>query len=265
MDTRNNVKEVENIEKSLVQKCITQENQGNSEIMRDVAHNLNNILAPVIGLVDIIKMDTPAESHSFKQLEIVSQAAKRAKELVARILRSRSNGTHHEQTRGVRALIHEILALLRLSLPPNITIHHDNDVRSDMVKAEPIEIYQVIMNVLSNALYAMKQSGGLLTVGLTNLYIEGGIESNHPNLKTGYYLKLLVKDTGCGMKPETMKRVFDPLFTTKNETEGSGLGLTITRKLILESNGDITIESEEGNGTTVCIYWPLAEMTNGKV
>jgi signal transduction histidine kinase len=244
---------------------MTHDYQAKDEIMRDVAHNLNSILAPIIGLVDIVKMDTPTDSHSFKQLEIVSQAAKRAKELVARILRSRSNGTHHEQTRGVRALIHEILDLLRLSLPPNITIEQDNDVRSDIVKAEPIEIYQVIMNVLSNALYAMRQAGGVLTVSLTNLYIEGGIESNHPNLKSGYYLKLNVKDTGCGMRPETVKRVFDPSFTTKREVEGSGLGLAITRKLILKNDGDITITSEEGNGTTVCIYWPLAEITNGKV
>ena len=264
MDTPNNTKVVDKIGKSLNKNDITNNYHTKDEIMRDVAHNLNNILAPIIGMVDIVKMDIPAESQSFKQLEIVAQAAKRAKELVARILRSRSNGTHHEQTRGVRALIHEILDLLRLSLPANITIQHDNDVRSDIVKAESIEIYQVIMNVLSNALYAMEQSGGVLTVGLTNLYIEGGIESNHPNLKTGYYLKLLVKDTGCGMKPEAVKRAFDPLFTTKKEADGSGLGLTITRKLIHESNGDITIASEEGNGTTVCIYWPLAEMTNGK-
>jgi signal transduction histidine kinase len=263
LNNQNNVKTVEKTEETGNYGDKSRYNLGKNETMRDVAHNLNNILAPIIGLVEVVKLETPADSLSFKQLEIVSQAAKRAKELVARILRSRSTSKHHEQTRGVRALIHEILDLLRLSLPPNITIQHQNDVRSDFVKAESIEIYQVVINVIYNALYAMRQSGGVLTVGLSNLYIEGGADSNHPNLETGYYLKLLVKDTGCGMRPATVNKVFDPSFTTKQEGEGTGLGLTITRKIILANNGDITIESEEGNGTTVCIYWPLAELTNG--
>jgi len=234
-----------------------------TETMRDIAHNLGNVMAPIIELVDSIKAETPEDSKSFKQLEIVSQAAKRAKEIVARILRSRSTEKHHEQTRGVRALILEILDLLRPSLPPNITIQHYYDVRSDMVTAEAIEIYQVIMNVLSNALYAMRFSGGVLTVRLTNLFIEGGSSSRHPNLESGYYLKMLVKDTGCGIKPAELHHVFDPFFSTKQEGEGAGLGLTIARKLILGNNGDITIDSEEGSGTTVCIYWPLAEPAAG--
>ncbi|MFH1755014.1 MAG: ATP-binding protein [Candidatus Latescibacterota bacterium] len=232
-------------------------------IMRDAAHNLNNILVPVIGLVDVMKMDMPENSHSYKQMEIVSQAAKRAKELVARILRSTSLRTHHEQKRGVRALIIEILDLLRLSLPATITIQHQEEVRSDVVKAESIDVYQVIMNVISNSLYAMRQTGGVLTVGLSNLYINGGGKSHLPHLKDGPYLKLMVRDTGCGMKAATAQQAFEPFFTTKEAGEESGLGLTISRKIVLDNDGDITIDSEESKGTTVCIYWPLADLTNG--
>lgn len=263
MDIKNNVISIDDIDRSNNYHDISHTYQNQADGMRDVAHNLNNILTPIIGLLDSVRLNNPQDNQSLKQLEIVSQAARRAKEHVARILRMHSTGTQREQKRGVRAIINEILELLRISLPPNITIQHHYDVRSDVVTADPIEIYQVLMNVLSNALYAMRFSGGVLTVGLTNLYIEGGDRSRHPNLEQGYYLKLLVRDTGCGMSPATLQKAFDPFFTTKEEEERAGLGLTITRKLILGNNGDITLESEEGNGTTVCIYWPLAESANG--
>jgi signal transduction histidine kinase len=263
LNTQNNVKTEDDIKKSNNPTDISKEYPVSDEMMRDVAHNIDNIITPIIGLIDRVKSEKPEDNCSLEHLEVVSQAARRAKEQVARILRSRSTETHHEQIRGVRALIHEVLDLLRLSLPSSIAIQHHYDVRSDIVKAEPIEIYQVILNVLSNALYSMRFSGGVLTVTLTNLYIEGGSESHHPNLGTGYYLKLLVKDTGCGMNSDTLQKAFDPFFTTKEEAEGAGLGLTIARKLIRKNNGDISIESREGNGTAVCMYWPLADLSNG--
>jgi CheY-like chemotaxis protein len=128
-----------------------------------------------------------------------------------------------------------------------------------MIHADPIQIHQVVMNLCTNAAYAMREIGGVLEVGLSRVQVDSGTAGGDPNLKPGPYVQLTVKDTGHGMTPEIMERVFDPFFTTKGKGEGTGLGLSVVYGIIKSLAGSITASSNPGEGTTFEILLPRVE------
>jgi CheY-like chemotaxis protein len=125
-----------------------------------------------------------------------------------------------------------------------------------MVLADPTQIHQVMMNIGTNAYHAMREDGGLLEVSLDPVTVDAGLAGTHPHLHEGPYLRLSVRDTGPGMEPEVLERIFEPYFTTKGLAEGTGLGLAVVHGIVSGLGGAILVASRVGKGTTFQVYFP---------
>ncbi|MCF8129454.1 MAG: response regulator, partial [Deltaproteobacteria bacterium] len=161
-----------------------------------------------------------------------------------------------------KLIVKEALKFLRSTLPSTIEIRetYDNDI--GVIDADPTQMHQVLMNLCTNAGYAMEQNGGILAVSLRN--VDCGLrtaeyENVAPNLQPGRYLELTVKDTGYGITPEIREKIFEPYFTTKEKDGGTGIGLSVVHGIVTQHGGTITVESEPGNGSTFHVYLPLSQ------
>jgi len=175
---------------------------------------------------------------------------------VQQILTFSRHHTPQRQPLRLHLLIHETLGLLRAVLPSTIDIRAFLNTTSGTVLVNPTQLQQVLMNLASNAAYAMRTTGGVLEVHLD----EGDITPHRvvapPLLPPGPYLCLTIRDTGAGMTPEVMAQIFEPFFTTKGPGEGTGLGLAVVYGIITIHGGTITVASTPEEGTTFVIYLP---------
>jgi len=223
-----------------------------------IAHDFNNILGAVMGYAELSLHEVEKESVPYQYLQEVLHAGKRAKDLVNHIL-TFSRQTEQEHTPIlVRLIVKEVVKLLRAFLPVTIEIHQK--IQSDvLVIGDPTQIHQVIMNLCTNAGYAMQDQGGRLTVSLAQVELDEQFTANHPNLNAGPYLKLTVSDTGPGIAESELDRIFEPFFTTKEKGEGTGMGLAVVHGIVTGHGGDVFARSEPGQGATFTVYLPAVE------
>jgi PAS domain S-box-containing protein len=221
-----------------------------------IAHDFNNILLPILINTELILAGESADSPVAHRLSQVYEAAQRGKEMVKQII---TFSRQKEQMRlpvDIPPIIRESLKLLRVSIPKNIEITERIETGSALAVADTTQIHQVMMNLGSNAAYAMREKGGLLEVGLSEIALDEAAAARHFDLKSGPYLRLVVRDNGHGMTPEVKGRIFEPFFTTKGQGEGAGMGLPVVHGIVKSHGGAITVESEPGKGTTFTIYLP---------
>jgi CheY-like chemotaxis protein len=143
--------------------------------------------------------------------------------------------------------------MLRSVIPRTIEIRHDI-IKSGLINSDPTQIHQLMMNLCINAAHAMDENGGVLSVILDTVHVND--DASEPNIAHGSYLKLSISDTGHGMTPEVMEKIFEPYFTTKELGRGTGLGLSVVHGIVKSHGGVITCESTPGKGTTFNIYLP---------
>ena len=219
-----------------------------------IAHDFNNILSAILGYTELAIADVPEGSNGMDNLEEVLKAGNRAKDLVGQILAfSRQTETQFFQIQ-IHLIIKEALKLLRASLPSTIEIN-ENIRAFGKVLADPTQIHQIMMNLCTNASHAMTEDGGELSVSL--LQVKAIDEPFVPrNLSPGPYLKLTVSDTGCGMMPDVISRIFEPYFTTKGIGKGTGLGLSMVQGIVESHGGVVTVDSIPGKGTRFHVYLP---------
>lgn len=220
-----------------------------------IAHDFNNILSAIIGYTDLTALILPDENPARSPLNEVMSAAQRAKELVYRLLTF--SRTSEEEQKPVRLdlIIQEALKLLRPSLPTTIEIDQHINNQSTIL-ADPTQMHQVVVNLCTNAYHAMQEKGGLLKVSLTEVKFNPDNVDEHLELAPGDYLKLTISDTGYGMGEQTLHRIFDPYFTTKEEGKGTGLGLAVVYGIVNAHKGSIQVSSSLGKGTTFELYFP---------
>jgi len=225
-----------------------------------IAHDFNNILAATIGYAELAKANAKDENLDVKEdLDEVLNSAYRAKALVKQIL---TVSRDHEQERKpvqFSVIVKEALKFMRSTLPATIEFHQNIAAESGKVEADPTQLHQVLMNLCTNAMHAMEEYGGELTVSLTEEVIPSSERSQPVDLEPGTYLKLAVRDTGSGIPYEIRERIFDPYFTTKKKGEGTGLGLSTTLAIVESHGGTITVESQMGKGSTFSVYLPVIE------
>jgi CheY-like chemotaxis protein len=159
----------------------------------------------------------------------------------------------------LRTVVEEALKLLRSTLPAMVEIDTRFDPAAPEVLADATQVYQVVMNLGTNAAHAMGQAGGRLTVRVDPVTVEPGAAGVPPELPPGRYVVLSVSDTGCGMDAATRERIFEPFFTTKPVGEGTGLGLSVVHGIVKGHEGAIAVESRSGAGTTFRLYFPAAD------
>jgi len=223
-----------------------------------IAHDFNNILVAILGYTEVALYGTPEGSITRKNLIMVKKAAKRATNLIKQILAFSRKSEPLKKAVKISPVVREALNLLRPLLPKTIKFL-ENIKSSAIVLADPTQIHQIIMNLATNAAYAMKNSGGILEVALTDTTGPGdeGISGENPDRTP--YIKLTVRDTGEGINNETMERLFEPYFTTKKQGEGSGMGLAVVHGIIKSYGGEITVESTPGKGSAFHIFLPAIE------
>jgi len=222
-----------------------------------IAHDFNNILGGIIGYAELAKMKAPEESNVIADLDNVIKSGNRAASLIKQILTISRQHKQEQRPVQVKYIINEALKLLRATLPTSIEIREDLAKDAGVVNADPTQMHQVIMNLGTNAGHAMQEDGGVLTVELANVDLDDIEAAMHLDMDAGSYLRLTVSDTGHGISPEIVERIFDPYFTTKDTGEGTGLGLSVAHGIVKAHGGAITVYSEPGKGTTFHVYLPL--------
>jgi PAS domain S-box-containing protein len=222
-----------------------------------IAHDFNNILSAVSGYTELALMQLPADSKIHGQLTNVKKAAQRATDLVRQILTFSRQAEQEKMPVQISSIVKEALKLLRASLPATIEIRQSFDDVSKYILADPTQIHQIVMNLCTNALHAMEETGGILEVRLEQArHIGANAMPIAPSQKGGY-LTLTISDNGCGMDPATLERIFEPYFTTKKNNKGTGLGLSLVHGIVENHGGTIRVASTPGQGTTFAIHFPI--------
>lgn len=223
-----------------------------------IAHDFNNILTAIIGYTEMAVLDAPEATQLEQNLKEALKAAHRAKELVRQILAFSRQREQMRKPMLVAPIVKEALKLLRATLPSTIEIREEIG-NLGTVEADPTQIHQVLMNLCTNASHAMRERGGVLTVSLSKATLDAPLDAQNPDMTPGLYQKLTVSDTGHGMSPAVIKRIFDPYFTTKERGEGTGLGLAVVQGIVRNHGGAITVDSRRGKGSAFHVYLPLVE------
>lgn len=223
-----------------------------------IAHDFNNILSAVIGYTEMALEDTAEDTQIHSNLQGVLIAGNRAKDLVAQILTFSRQTDQELRPVQVELVVKEAIKLLRASLPSTIEIQKNINSKSATL-ADPTQIHQVLMNLCTNAEHAMSDTGGVLTVSLTDVTVDTKFEARQLDLNAGNYIKLAVSDTGHGMAAEVKERIFDPFFTTKERGKGTGMGLAVVHGIVKSHGGTITVKSVPERGTTFELFLPVSQ------
>lgn len=224
-----------------------------------IAHDFNNILAVLIGCNELALLRTPKESKACSHIEMALSAGERAKDLVKQILAFSRQSEEERKPIQITDTVKDVLKFMRASLPSTIEIREELDSEVGNILGDPVQIHQILMNLCTNAHHAMREKGGVLEVRMNSVELGSSAPAIHPDLKAGPYVKVTVKDTGCGMDEATMEKIFDPYFTTKEKGVGTGLGLAVVHGLVQNHCGAITLRSELGKGSVFNIYFPVIQ------
>jgi signal transduction histidine kinase/CheY-like chemotaxis protein len=225
-----------------------------------IAHDFNNMLAVILGNAELIldemnesSEDMEAGRHNTDQ---IIKAAKRSRDLVKQILTfSRKSESPKRQTLNLTPLVKESVKMLQGVIPSSIRVNLDISTDTDTILGDPSQIQQILMNMASNAVHAMREEGGTLTISLSQVKFNQGVLVPD-DLQPGRYVKLTVSDTGPGIAQDVCGRIFEPFFTTKQAGEGTGMGLAVVWGIVKNHLGAITVDSELGSGTMFNIFFP---------
>ena len=189
-------------------------------------------------------------------LKEICAASLRAKEVVSQILSFARKTMTELKPMEISAIVRESLKLMRASIPTMIQIHPEIPPEPLMIRGNPTEIHQIVINLCTNAAHAMRKTGGILEVGISEVILDKQTASRYEDIGPGDFVKLTFKDSGEGIPPDVLEKVFEPYFTTKEFGEGTGMGLAVVYGLVKKCNGAIELKSEFGKGTVVEILFP---------
>lgn len=216
-----------------------------------VAHDFNNLLGVILGYAEISLQKKPGplvEAHLYQ----IHRAGIRARDLVAQLLVFSRRRQPEKQPLQLSLLVKEVLGMIRAAAPATIEIERRIEASDALVMADPTQIHQLLMNLCANALQAMKEAAGTLTVSLNRGEPPAGPDWD-PTIPC---LMLSVHDEGVGMTKEVRERLFEPFFTTKSEGKGTGLGMAVAHGIVADHGGAIDVKSAPGAGTTVSVLLP---------
>jgi PAS domain S-box-containing protein len=220
-----------------------------------VAHELNNALSIVLGSLELSMMGIHTEHPVRPYIDDAKAGVLRSKNVVRQLLDFSRKSDGIRQNVDLHTVATNALRLLRASIPTHIEFHHHIEV-CPPVLAEPSHMHQMIINLCTNAADAMDEEGGVMTVTLEHITLKAGKIPANLMLQPGKYAKLTVADTGSGMDPDTLQRVYEPFFTTKSLDRGSGLGLAIVHGIVKSYGGWIVAHTKLGQGSKFEVYLP---------
>jgi signal transduction histidine kinase len=230
-----------------------------------IAHEFNNILSVILGNIELMAYEIPDSSPVSDNIQEIHKASLRATDVVRKLLNTFQKMRTSKKPVPIGTIIKDALILIRKEIPVTVEICQDIRCSSEIILGDPIEISQVVMNLCTNSVHAMQDRTGVLTISLevielnqqSAIRFDGPHSGRFDSPHLGNYAKLAVKDTGNGIEPAIMERLFDPYFTTKDISEGLGMGLAVVHGIVVEHGGYINIESAPGKGTMVEVLFPL--------
>jgi len=240
----------------------TQKMESIGTLTRGIAHDFNNIMGIILGNTELALEDVSESNPAHSYLEEIKKASLRAANIVRQLLNFSRITEQKLEPVQIAFAINDALKFLRSTIPATITIEQDIQVTNETILADSTQINQIMMNLCINASHAMEQTGGNLTIRVENALLESDSSKDYPDLKSGRYVKVMVTDTGSGIDPIIIERIFDPYFTTKGVGKGSGMGLSVVHGIVKNHGGAITVDSSPGNGTKFSMLFPLAKETS---
>jgi PAS domain S-box-containing protein len=219
-----------------------------------VAHDLNNMLFPILGNAELLLIKSVAFDNETKEnLTQLYESALQAKELVQQILNFSRRKKIKRRPLQIQNSIDTVLKLMRSGIPRNISVEKDVEPNCPPVIADPTQLHQIIMNLISNGVHAMGKTGGVINVSLRPVTVTQSDDSN--GVKPGNYICLSVCDTGEGMSKEVMRHIFEPFYTTKGNENGTGMGLSVVYGIVKDMAGSIKVDSQPGKGSRFRLYF----------
>lgn len=260
LSTAENITKEHNLERQLLQ---SQKLEAIGTLAGGISHDFNNILTSIINSTELAIGDITPGTQTEADLERVLKAAHRGGQVVQQILSFSRPSTEGFHVTDLREIIKEVVQLMEASTPANIrVVSHIEKNQEFFVHADPTQMHQAVLNLTTNAYHALRKEGGDLTIELTKEFITPDEEANG-NKKTKEFIKLSVIDNGPGIPEKIVNKIFDPFFSTKSKTEGTGLGLAVVHGIIISHQGTINVTSKQGKGTTFEILLP-ATLGRGK-
>jgi PAS domain S-box-containing protein len=237
---------------------VSQRLEAVGELAAGISHDFNNILSAISGNARLGLADLPAGHRVQQNLEEIAKAAARATRLVRQVLLfSRQNAPKREPI-NLAAVVEEAVALLRAGLRANISIKTEFAPHVPAVSADSTQIHQIVMNLFTNAADAIGDEQGSIKIQIREP--DGAAMTSIANytLPRGNYVQLTIEDTGCGMNEQTLRKLFEPFYTTKPAGRGTGLGLSVVHGIVQQHGGAITVQSSLGQGSRFDVYLPAA-------
>ncbi len=228
-----------------------------------IAHDFNNILFPILGYAEMLLEDASADSSFKENLNQIHTSALRARELVKQILTFSRQERNELMLMKIQPIVKEALKLIRSTIPTTIDIKQDINPDCGIIKADPTQIHQIVMNLATNAYHAMEENGGELKVSLKEMEF-GTLDPINLNMAPGVYACLTIADTGVGMDKNVTNKIFDPFFTTKAKGKGTGMGLSVVHGIVTTMGGAIHVYSEPGKGSEFHVYMPVEKSLSEK-
>jgi two-component system cell cycle sensor histidine kinase/response regulator CckA len=223
-----------------------------------MAHDFNNLLTAIMGYSEIILMDLHQEDPFHLYVEEITKAAHRGASLTHQLLAFSRKQILQPRVINLNEVVIDMDKMLRRLIGEDIDLVALIDQELGLVKADPGQIEQIIMNLAVNARDAMP-NGGNLTIETANVHLDQAYARSHMDVTPGPYVMLAVSDNGAGMDAEIMSHIFEPFFTTKESGKGTGLGLAMVYGIVKQSGGHLWVDSEPGQGTTFKVYLPRVE------
>jgi len=222
-----------------------------------IAHDFNNIISAILGNVELAREDACLDSAVSTSLTEIDKAARRARDLVRQILTFSRNEPPHRVSLQLADVVVETARLLKVTLPPQVDLIMEIDPQTPAVMADATQIEQVLLNLCTNAIYAIGKRKGTIRVELG--YSLRGLTdpSERRSGLRGQHIKLTVSDTGAGMSEAVLQRIFEPFFTTKPVGQGTGLGLSVVHGIMRAHQGSVRVESNPGKGSSFTLYFPV--------
>jgi PAS domain S-box-containing protein len=228
-----------------------------------IAHDLNNVLSPILMAVEMLQLKVQDESGR-QLLGILRSNAERGGNMIRQVL-SFARGVEGERVSlQPKHLIKEIVKIMQETLPKSIEIHYQIPGGLSVISADATQVHQVLMNLCVNARDSMP-NGGSITIRAENIFLDENYAKMHLEAKPGRFVVITVSDTGTGMPPDVLSRIFEPFFTTKDMTKGTGLGLSTALTIVKSHGGFINVYSEPGKGSQFAVYFPSQEIDEQSV
>ncbi len=252
IETWQDLTEHKNLENQLVK---AQRLEAMGRLAGAIAHDFTNFLQAILAFSETAKFETHPDSPIQPSLDGIRKTVLQAKDLIRQIkVFSRQNLIDPKPIQ-LKAVVDKTVALIKPNIPDTIDlkVSIDSDVH---IMADEVPIGQVLINLCTNAVNAMRGAGGTLTVGLSSVDVPQESAFNDTGLRPGSYARLSVADIGIGMPAEHLERIFEPFFTTRKREGGSGMGLAIVHGIVKRYDGVISVASKVGEGTVFDILWP---------